>query len=150
MRIAALNLHYNSLIVLVADDNALQNAFRHANSSLCLAFGRLLAGNSLNTRNVAANLLHARGFLKLASRFLKAQIKLFFLQCDQLFIDLSEAFCPNISGFHGCLSYSAMRWIKRVLTGNFAAPSLSASRATSSGTPSSSNITRPGATRHAQ
>ena len=42
-----------------------------------------------------------------------------------------------------------MRSIKRVLIGNFAAASVKASRARGAGTPSISNMMRPGATRTA-
>src|SRR5690606_7322038 len=82
---------------------------------------------------------------------LEAQVELLLLETGELRIQFIRGHRPDFLGLHDdYLSYSAMRWTKRVRIESLAAPSRSASRAVSSSTPSSSNITRPGLTRQAQ
>src|SRR5882757_2630525 len=115
-------------------------------------FGRaLLSGDRLHARDIAAHFAHAAGILQLTRRPLEAQVELLFLELHQLVGELIGAHRPGVAGFHrSALSYSAMRWTKRVFIGSLAAASASASLASCTGTPSSSNRTRPGLTRATQ
>src|SRR5271156_1679297 len=116
--------------------------------------GALLRGDGFNPRDVATDDAHPRGIRQLAAGPLEAQVELLFLQPQRLVfelvlghdLDVRQAFAR----LHRLSPYSAMRWIKRVLIGSFAAASSNASRATCSGTPSTSNMMRPGATRVTQ
>src|SRR5918994_3665491 len=122
--------------------------------SLSLRFGELLALKRTHAGDVLADLAHARGVLELAGGPLEAQVELLLLQRQELVLELVRRHGLEVreplGRLHGGPPYSAMRWIKRVLMGSFAAPRRSASRAMSSGTPSISNMIRPGATRAAQ
>src|SRR5262245_53107211 len=118
-----------------------------------LARGRRLAGallrrDGLDPRDVAANLPHPRGVLELPRRPLEAQVEPLLLQLESLVVELIDGHVPEIFGLHvtSLPAYSAMRSMKRVLIGSLAAASPSASRATATDTPSTSNNTRPGLT----
>src|SRR5262245_3193124 len=122
-----------------------------------LAHGRRLAGallrrDGLDPRDVASNLPHPCGVLELARRPLEAQVEPLLLQLESLVVELIEGHVPEIIGLHvtPLPAYSAMRSMKRVLIGSLAAASPSASRATATDTPSTSNNTRPGLTRATQ
>src|SRR5215468_4573978 len=167
----ALDPHDHGLVLLVAHHDALERALRHffllrlrfrARGAFRLGCGlgrrcrrrrarALLRGNSLGARDVAAYLPHARGVLELAGRPLEAQVEPFLLELEHLVVELVDGHGPQITRFHGRLpTYSAMRSMKRVLIGSLAAASPSASRASGSGTPSTSNKTRPGLMRVTQ
>ena len=93
----------------------------------------------------------AREALELAGGLLEAQVELLLLEARQIVGELVLGLGPNVRRLHGLdLSYSAMRCTKRVRIGSFAAPRRSASRASSTDTPSISNMMRPGLIRHAQ
>src|SRR6185437_15768361 len=132
------------------DDNAFENSFRH----LCqLSSGLRLLGPQvgLDARDVLAHLIHAVGLLDLAGRLLEAQVELLLLQADQLFGQLVGRQPANfVDLHHACSATASMRVTMRFFTGSLAAPRRRASRATSSGTPSISNMMRPGWTRAAQ
>src|ERR671913_330620 len=119
-----------------------------------LRFGGLLPLQRAHPRDVLADLAHPRGVLELAGRSLEAQIELLLLQRQELVLKLVRRHGLEVreplGRLHRGPPYSAMRWMKRVLMGSFAAPRRNASRAMSSGTPSISNMMRPGATRAAQ
>src|SRR5690348_3571968 len=112
----------------------------------------LLAQHRLDAGDVAADLAHAAGLAELAASLLKAQVERFLAQVAQLFLELILGLGAQIGGLHGVLPQPSMptRATNRVLIGSLAAASASASRATVTGTPSSSNRTRPGFTRAAQ
>ncbi len=110
MRETTLDTDHDGLIVLVADDGALQNAFRHILRSLSLGFCRLLAGNGFDARNVLADFIDARGLFELAGRLLEAQVELLLLQLGKLFVELIGAECANgLRLSLGFTPYSAMR-----------------------------------------
>src|SRR5262249_11303951 len=103
-------------------------------------------------RDRAADFANARGFLKLAGRLLEAQVELLFLQRGDLSGEAGGILVANaldvvLGGFH---QRPSIRATILVFTESFAAPRRSDSRATASGTPSISNMMRPGATRAAQ
>src|SRR3954447_26228640 len=106
----------------------------------------------LDARDILAHLIHAVGLLDLAGRLLEAQVELLLLQVDQAFSQLVGREPANFVDLHHACSATAasMRVTMRVFTGSLAAPRRRASRATSSGTPSISNMIRPGWTRAAQ
>src|SRR5262245_20825007 len=104
--------------------------------------GALLRRDRLHARDVAPDYTNPRRVLELTSRPLKAQIELLFLQLEHFIIELIERHRSYIGGFHR--HHSAIRSIKRVLTGSLAAASPSASRATETGMPSTSKRIRPG------
>src|SRR5918995_625844 len=145
---ATLDPHDNGFVLLVAHHHALQRTLRH----LILLFlgGALLLRDGLDAGDVAPHFAHAHGVLELSGRALEAQIELLLLELEDLVLELVEGHGPGIGGFHRALSYSAIRAMKRVLIGSLAAASVSASRATSTGTPSTSNMMRPGFTRQTQ
>src|SRR6201999_1540884 len=113
---------------------------------LLLRLGRaLLRGDSLDTGDVAAGFLQPRRVLQLPGGALEAQIEALLLQIEDGVLHLVVAHCADVFDFHlGHVHYSAMRSTKRVLIGSLAAASDSASFAIPTGTPSISNITRPG------
>src|SRR5580692_8959892 len=88
----------------------------------------------------------------LPAGLLETQVECFLAQVAQLVLELLVGLGTQIGGLHGFLPQpSALtRATKRVLIGSLAAASSSASRATWTDTPSSSNSTRPGFTRAAQ
>src|SRR5664279_4255132 len=113
-----------------------------------LGAGTLLRGDRLHARDVAADDAHARGVLELTGGALEAQVELLLLELEHFVIELIERHRSYVGGFHG--AHSAIRSMKRVLTGSLAAASVSASLATAIGTPSTSNRMRPGLTRATQ
>src|SRR6516165_7755646 len=112
----------------------------------------LFAQHRLDAGDVAAHLAHAGRLAELAAGFLKAQVERLLAQVAELVLELVGGLGTEIAGLHGIpLQPSApTRATKRVLIGSLAAARSSASRATPTGTPSSSNSTRPGFTRAAQ
>src|ERR1051325_5891590 len=114
--------------------------------------GGLLAQHRLDAGDVAAHLAHAACLAELSAGLLEAQVESFLAQVAQLFLELVGGLGAQIGGLHGCLPQPSepTRATKRVLIGSLAAASASASLATVTGTPSSSNSTRPGLTRAAQ
>src|SRR5580704_5685662 len=108
----------------------------------------LLRGDGLDTGDVAAGFTQPRGVFQLPGGALETQIEAFLLQIEDGVVHLIGAHCTNVGGFHlGHDRYSAIRATKRVLIGNLAAASDSASFAVCTVTPSISKITRPGLTR---
>src|SRR5882762_6794566 len=116
----------------------------------CSLPGGLLAQHRLDAGDVAAHLARAAGFLQLAACLLETQVECFLAQVAQLVLELIVGLGTEIGGLHGVLPQAPTRETKRVLIGSLAAASSSASRATWTDTPSSSNNTRPGLTRAAQ
>src|SRR5579862_9103176 len=118
----------------------------------CSLTGGLLAQHRLDAGDVAAHLAHAACLAELSAGLLEAQVESFLAQVAQLFLELVGGLGAQIAGLHGCLPQPSAptRATKRVLIGSLAAASASASLATVTGTPSSSNSTRPGLTRAAQ
>src|SRR6266404_3998139 len=118
----------------------------------CSLPGGLLAQHRLDAGDVAAHLARAGGLLQLATGLLESQVECFLAQVAQLLLELVVGPRTQIAGLHGYLPQPSAptRATKRVLIGSLAAASASASLATVTGTPSSSNSTRPGLTRAAQ
>src|SRR2546423_1277108 len=117
--------------------------------------GRLtapLAENSLDARDVAPHLAHPSGVFELTAGALETQVEDLLAERLDLLGQLVFGAGPQIAGFHALHdgSSSPRRVTKRVPIGNLAAATSKASRATSGATPSSSNMTRPGFTRHTQ
>src|SRR5215470_10287894 len=108
----------------------------------------LLMRDRADTGDVATNFAHPRGVLELAGRPLEAQVEPLLLELEQFVVELVDGHCPDIVGLHHGHPHSTMRSTKRVLIGSLAAASASASRASWMLTPSTSNRTRPGLTRH--
>src|SRR5215469_4017866 len=114
-------------------------------SGLLLLLRALLRGDGLDAGDVAAGFLQPRGVFQLPGGALEAQVEALLLQIEDGIVHLVFAHRADVFGFHlGHIHYSAMRSTKRVLIGSLAAASESASLATLTGTPSISNITRPG------
>src|SRR5215470_4473451 len=109
----------------------------------------LLLRDRLDARDVASDRTHARCIFELSGRPLEAEIELLLLELEHLVVELIDSHRPKIFRLRH-RHYSAIRSTKRVLIGSFAAASASASFASCSGTPSSSNMMRPGLTRHTQ
>src|SRR5690606_34831303 len=101
-----------------------------------LALGTLV-GHRDQTGDRPADSTEARRLLELTGRALKAKIERFLLQFQHFVVDLVGAKCTYIADLH--ITHSAMRATKRVRIGSLAAARRSASRATASVTPSSSN-----------
>ena len=91
--------------LLVAHHHTLQNALWHISSSpnvtlrLFRSLARLLHG--FNASNIAADLAETRGVFDLTGRGLEAQVKLLFLQAEQLVTKLIIGHCIYITGLHG-------------------------------------------------
>src|SRR5690606_32829726 len=111
------------------------------------------------------NRAHPARVLELLGGALEPQVELLLLQrhqlVDQLVVRLGAQLLVLVDllarggpgRFLGCSCHgdqSAMRATTRVVMGSFMAPRRSASRAVTSGTPSTSNRMRPGFTRAAQ
>src|SRR5258707_9157685 len=117
--------------------------------------GRLAAAlgeDRLDPRDIAPRLADPRRILELAARALKAQVEDLLAKPFHLLGQLIRRLAPQIARLHrlhGAPS-SPARTTKRVATGSLAAASSNASRAMSCGTPSSSNMIRPGFTRAIQ
>src|SRR6185312_14658085 len=110
---------------------------------------RALADHGLDARDVAPHLPHARGVLELPARLLKAQVEHFLAQLLELALQLVVGLGPHVARLHGSPP-SPTRATTRVATDSFAEASAKASRAIGPGTPSSSNMIRPGFTRQTQ
>src|SRR5437870_5597829 len=111
-----------------------------------------LAENGLDAGDVAPHLAHPRGVFELTAGALETQVEDLLAERVELLAELIRGAGANIAGrhpFHECSS-SPCRTTNRVAMGNLAAASSKASRATSGATPSSSNMIRPGLTRHTQ
>src|SRR3990167_10506504 len=112
------------------------------------------AQHGLDPRDILADLVDAVGLLDLTRGGLEAQVELLLLQADQRVGQLVGGHAPDVSDLHepqaSMATPASMRVTTRVRIGSLAAPRRRASRAISSGTPSISNMMRPGATRAAQ
>src|SRR4029077_10907261 len=101
----------------------------------------LVRGVGLDTGDIATGFTQPRGVLQLPGGALETQIEAFLLQIEDGVVHLVGAHCADIGGLHlGHGHHSAMRATKRVLIGNLAAASDSASLAVCAVTPSISNI----------
>src|SRR6266851_4766546 len=111
-----------------------------------------LAKNGLDARDVAAHLAHPRGVFELAAGALETQVEDLPAERVDLFAQLVDRPGPQVGGFHSLHGWtpSPSRVTNLVPIGSLAAASSKASRATSGGTPSSSNMMRPGLTRQIQ
>src|SRR6266851_2652787 len=111
-----------------------------------------LAENGLDARDVAPHLAHPRGVFELAAGALETQVENLPAERVDLLGQLVERAGPEVGGRHSLHGSTPSPWrvTNRVPIGSLAAPSSKASRATSSGTPSSSNMMRPGFTRQIQ
>src|SRR4029077_9723158 len=116
--------------------------------------GGLVPRQRLHPSDIAPHDAHARGVLELPRRPLEAQVELLLLELQKLVLQRigphGLQITEPIVGFHDVSPQSGKRSTKRVRIGNLAAPSLSASRAIAFGTPSTSNMMRPGFTRQHQ
>src|SRR5439155_16155541 len=117
--------------------------------------GRLaapLAENGLDAGDVAPYLAHPRGVFELTAGALETQVEDLLAERLDFFGQLVFGAGPQVAGFHALHdgSSSPRRVTKRVAIGSLAAANSKASRASSGGTPSSSNMMRPGFTRHTQ
>src|ERR1041384_4526686 len=119
--------------------------------SCSLARG-LLPQHRLDAGDVGAPVAHATRLAELSAGLLETQVECFLAQVAQLFLELVVGLGAQIAGLHRTLPppSAPTRATNRVLIGSLAAASSSASRATWTVTPSSSNSTRPGFTRAAQ
>src|SRR6478672_13646393 len=112
------------------------------------ARGALLRSDGLDTSDIATDLPDPSSILELPGGPLEAQVEALLLEFQSLIVELVDGHGPKITHFHGHSStYSAIRSMKRVLIGSLAAASPSASRASATDTPSTSNRMRPGLTR---
>src|SRR3954452_9850219 len=100
-------------------------------------------GDCQQAGHIAAHLVHPRGVLQLAGGVLEPQRELLLARgADALHkLVVLEVVC--LGGLHDCCSVPS-RFTNLVLIGSLCPASRIASRARSSGTPASSNITRPG------
>src|SRR5216683_190242 len=87
--------------------------------------------------------------LELTAGALEAQVERLLAKVLDLLFQLVGGFRPEIVSLHADAS-SPSRVTKRVPIGSLAAARSKASRASDAGTPSSSNMMRPGLTRHTQ
>src|ERR1700676_4145476 len=111
-----------------------------------------LTENRLDARDAAPHLADPRGIFELPAGPLEAQVEDLLAQRVDFFAELVDRAGPDVGRLHslpGCPP-SPSRGTKRVPIGSLAAASSKASRATSGGTPSSSNMMRPGLTRATQ
>src|SRR5216683_4322143 len=108
-----------------------------------------LAQDGLDARDIATDLAHARRVLELTAGALEAQVERLLAKVLDLLFQLVGGFRPEIVSLHADAS-SPSRVTKRVPIGSLAAARSKASRASDAGTPSSSNMMRPGLTRHTQ
>src|SRR5258708_68450 len=108
-----------------------------------------LALDGLDPRDVAPHLAHPRRILELAARPLEAQVEGLLGEVVDLLLQLVGGLRPDVARLHVGTS-SPSRVTNRVRIGSFAAARSNASLASAAGTPSSSNMIRPGLTRHTQ
>ena len=100
MRETALDLHDDGLFLLVADDDALENALRHILEpvfSPCVeptSRFAALAADRLDPRDVAADTAHPRGVFELPGGALKAQVELLLLEVQELLLELIARTSP--------------------------------------------------------
>src|SRR5438552_6892574 len=123
-----------------------------ASASFRLLRGRLapaLGEDGLHARDVPPHLFRGRGVFELAAGALEAQVELLLPQIVDLLRQLVCGLRPHVARLHA-LSSSPSRVTIRVPIDSFAAASSKASRASCGGTPSSSNMMRPGFTRQTQ
>src|SRR6202012_4985104 len=113
----------------------------------------LLRLDCFDPRDLAAGFTDTAGAFLLAGPALGPQVELFLAQIQQQRCQFIRRLGPHVAdlvqyvlGHHA----SPTRAMNLVLIGSFAAPSVSASRASSGVTPSISNMIRPGATRATQ
>src|SRR5580658_787852 len=143
-----LDAHDHGLVARILHGHTLQYTLRHF-SALSLgprAFGQ----NGLDAGDVAPHLTHPRRVLELAARPLEAQIEPLLGELIKLALELVVGLCAHVAGLHGFASTSPARTTTRVAIDSFAAARPKASRAIGPGTPSSSNMMRPGLTRQTQ
>src|SRR5882724_8547530 len=145
---AALDADNDGLVLLIAHHGALQHPLRHSvisyffsDARFCAAMVlmRAMSRRTMRTRPVFSSWPVARWKRKLNCSFLS-------------FKSSSESWSGLIARASSAfiVLYSAMRCTKRVLIGSLAAASASASLASCTGTPSSSNRMRPGLIRTTQ
>src|SRR5260370_27472652 len=111
-----------------------------------------LAENGLDAGDVAPHLAHPRGVFELTAGALKTQVEDLLAESLDLLAELVLGAGAQVAGLHPLHACSSSPWriTNRVAICNLAAASSNASRATSGATPSSSNMIRPGLTRHTQ
>src|SRR5262249_25634935 len=118
-------------------------------STLFALAARLEREDGFDAGDVAPHHAHARRVLELAARPPEAQVELLLLQLGQVGLQLVRRLDAQVFRFHR--PYSTPRRVTiLVLIGSLAAASAKASRAVCSGTPSISNMMRPGWTRATQ
>src|SRR6185437_14016884 len=141
---AALDTDDHGLVPCVPHRHALKDTLRHRSSlSLCArAFGQ----DGPDARHVASHLAHARRVLELSARLLEAQVEALLRELLEVALELVVRLGSDVCGFH--IASSPRRVTTRVATGSLAEARSKASRAIGPGTPSSSNMMRPGFTRH--
>src|SRR5216683_216455 len=117
-----------------------------------LRLAAALAENGLDARDVAPHLAHPRGVFELAAGALETQVENLPAERVDLFAQLVGGAGAQVGGLHSLHGWtpSPSRVTNLVPIGSLAAASSKASRATSGGTPSSSNMMRPGLTRQIQ
>src|SRR5216683_1393877 len=108
-----------------------------------------LAQDGLDPRDVATYLAHPRGVLELTAGALEAQVEGLLAEVLDLLLQLVGGLRPDIVRLHADASSPSLV-TKRVPIGSLAAARSKASRASDDGTPSSSNMIRPGLTRQTQ
>src|SRR5579883_3537934 len=118
-------------------------------SSLSHLSARALGQDRLDARDVAPHLSHPRRVLELPARLLETQVEPLLAELIELGFELVIGLRTHIRCLHGAAS-SPRRTTTRVAIGSFAEASSNASRAVGPGTPSSSNMMRPGLTRQIQ
>src|SRR5947209_18670273 len=111
-----------------------------------------LAENCLDAGDVAPHLSYPRGVFELTAGALKTQVEDLLAERVELLAEFVHGAGTYVAGLHPLHECSSSPWriTNRVAIGNLAAASSKASRATSGATPSSSNMIRPGLTRHTQ
>src|SRR6185312_3450221 len=110
---------------------------------------RALAEDRRDARDIAPHLAHPRRVLELTARLLEAQIEALLAQLLELALEFVVGLGAHVACLHG-LASSPTRTTTRVAIGSLAEARPKASRAVGPGTPSSSNMMRPGFTRHTQ
>src|SRR6187549_3255032 len=117
---------------------------RHLFPQLSIHVDPALPGHGQQPRDVLLRPPQPRRVLQLAGGVPEAQVERLFLGVDQPGDQLAVFQVVRLGGLHRFSAPSRMT--KRVLTGSLCPARRSASRASSSGTPASSNITFPGLT----
>src|SRR5438105_539802 len=104
-----------------------------------------LARHGHGPRQVALGLAQARGVLELPGRVLEAQVEQLLARRPDELDELVVGHVVHLARLH-VPAWAPSRITNFVLTGSLCPASLIASRASGSGTPASSNMTRPGFT----